>query len=142
MPLLNAVSVGQELGHGENTSSSWTTTRTTPGENHADNKPPGLSKTIVGKGRPVEIDVYFPSLKHSTNAALFGVYILIDGVAAQYAFHSAPGASGVSTYFTLRKMLNAGTSYLIEVGVYAVAAGTITSVADATFPATLDITQR
>jgi hypothetical protein len=111
---------GAELGYAE-TSTTKTTTNT--GSPVAD-KISGLSLTVVGTGRPVEIRFACPGVLNSATTNWTMAAILIGGVKWQANTYYANVTSvGVGAEVSMRKVLTAGTSYTFEVGV-SVSAGT------------------
>lgn len=136
--------VGEELGHAER-GENFTTTNTTYSSAAVAAKVGGLVVVVDDHipGRPVEVEAYLPSVRHSVNTVAIGAYILHNGIAVQYAWRR-PGdvANGDSMTPKRRLVLPAGV-HTFEVGIYGVAAGTITvPMILPDFPAFLAVTQR
>lgn len=108
-----------ELGYAERTTADTTSNGTIANATQAGNKMTGLAVTVVGKGRPVEIEFHTPAVWHSTANNYVGVALLMDGVQVAIGQASSPSnASGRSLTVKARKVLTDGQSYTFEVGKY------------------------
>lgn len=93
----------------------------------------GLSGTVIGKGRPVAIDVDLSGLYHSIANTGVLAYLAVNGVVltTPYGLLEVGGLSPVTNSgpahkMTRRLVLADTVSYLFQVGIYGGAAGTST----------------
>ncbi len=139
----NGVS-GVEIGYAERTTSDTTTN--TVLASATSNKISGLSVTVTGTGRPVEIEFFCPLCYHSSTAAKFvGAAILINGseTGAQLGtVDSATTGAGRTLIVRRRIVLTSGSSYTFEVGKWIESAGTGNYLVGADFPMHLSVVSR
>lgn len=130
---------GKELGYAELTADFTSTntsfTNTTDGPGAGGVIPGAFQVTVVGKGKPVEVEFYAPQVRHSTAGQWVGAYLLVNG-AAQPDGQLAIGGSPVNTVGRVlvlkrRLVLADGVSYTFKVGIMGGAAGTSTVTATA-----------
>lgn len=137
---------GIELGIASRTS-AFTTTNTTAG-NGALGLIPGLTVTVTGAGRPVDVRFTAPAVYHSVANTFVGVSINAGNplAATNATFASSQSTStsnGNGLEATLRTAtLNNGQSYTFQVNVWGAAAGTCTLAAAAYGPIQLTVTSR
>lgn len=138
---------GSEMGYDENTSST-TSTNTNSASVAAGAKITGLSVTVVGEGRPVDIE-WEGSFQDSVASATVGAYFIVNGAltgqpGAGYLGGIQLGSTTSTRKFSLKRraVLAAGVSYTIEVGVYQAAAGTLTIIGTPAIPNWLAVTRR
>lgn len=135
---------GIELGYAERTT-NFSTTATAPG---ATALIPSLVTTVIGQGRPVDIEFYAQTVRHSVAGKYVVAYFEINGsfvntVAGQSGLISSPDTVvGRTIYMKRRAMLADGQGYTIKVGVYGEEAGTTSLVAVASAPTFLEVTSR
>jgi hypothetical protein len=144
--LLGSIS-GQELAYAELTVVT-TTTNVTAGDTSTTSGSGGImitTATIVGAGRPVEIEFFLPGVKHSVAGTYVSAYIIAnsDPTVLSLAAMSSPVTSSARGVIAKRRMvLTAGASYTFQGGLAGSAAGTSSAVVGPTFPAYLAVTQR
>lgn len=136
---------GIELGAASRTS-NFTTTNTSATNSGGDI--PGLSVTVVGKGRPVDVRFHCPGAFHSVANTGVSVVTIRDGnpTGADNQIGSVLSAlttTGPSLTIVRRtSVLVAGTSYTFTARAWAAAAGTLTLVGAAYCPIELTVTAR
>lgn len=107
----------------------------------------GLSVTVVGQGRWVDVEFICGSVYHSVAGTRVTAHLLINGQASQAGSSAASVSSpvnnnGVTLVLRQRIFLTAGVSYTFEIGAFGAAAGTCNFVAVATVPMQLTVTNR
>jgi hypothetical protein len=118
-----------ELGYAERTTDD-TTTNTTLASASA-NKISGLAVTVIGAGRPVEVEFWCSGVRNATANNWAGASIVQDGTSVKAAVVFSPNTGiGVPLVVKTRLVLTAGQSYTFEVGKYG-QAGTTTYSASA-----------
>jgi len=134
---------GQELAYAERTS-AFTTTNTTAGA--AAGLVAGLSVTVTGAGRAVDVVFFVPLCYHSVGGTGIVAYVVqgqaYPGGLCAIGAVSSPNNTGRSVTSTRRLVLSAGVQYTFEAGMNGVAAGTVTSVPNAAYPMSLSVTSR
>jgi hypothetical protein len=130
-----------ELGYAERTTADTTTNTSFAAA--SSNKITGLSVSVTGTGRPVEIEFFLPAGYHSVANSIVGAVILQNGTTVICAGNVRVSSTTTGDSFLLkaRKVLTAGTGYTFEVGKYTVS-GTANYSADATYPMYLAVTER
>lgn len=114
---------GIELGYAERTTSF------TSGSN-ADIT--GLSVTVTGQGRPVDVEFYCPSAYHSVSGTLIRADIKSNGAVINSWFELTSNVSfGRSCLLRQRVTLTDGVNYTFTVGTFQGSAGTMTWFASA-----------
>jgi hypothetical protein len=135
---------GVELGYASRTT-TYTTTSTVTGASAV--TIPGVTATVVGQGRPVDVRFYAPSVYHSVANTFVGASVNTGnpvGVNANLmvqqstAVNNGPGI--LIEYRT--SILTLGVSYTFQVSVWGAAAGTSTFVGATYCPIELAITAR
>jgi hypothetical protein len=133
------VPAGQELGYAEFTSTK-TSTNTTSWIN---DKISGLSLTIVGTGRPVEIEVFSSAIRSDTADKYVILGLIEDGSATASGTRVFRRANiGEFVSIRRRRVLAAGTSYTFEAGVQVESGVTASVIGGATAPTFLAVTER
>lgn len=139
---------GIEMGYAERTTSPTNNTQTAPGANALI---PGLVVTVVGKGRPVDIEFLAQSAAHSVANTPMVFYLEVNGsvTAAEagsvvVASASTNVALGRAVVLRRRAVLTDGVSYTFKAGMYGTVAGTtaINTGTGAPPPAQLSVTSR
>lgn len=103
----------------------------------------GLSITVVGQGRPVDVEFYCPTALHSVSGSLIRADIKSNGTIIETAFDITTNTSfGRHIYAKRRIVLTNGVSYTFTVGVFQGTAGTMTWYADANRPIWLSAVSR
>lgn len=110
----------------------------------------GLARTVVGQGRPVDVEVVIGSFAHSVLNTGILFYWQVDGSrTSDKAFSrivrsQATTSATLGPGFTMRRrvFLDDGVSYLFEVGMIGLAAGTSSVDATVAKPSQLNITSR
>jgi hypothetical protein len=131
-------------------SSKRTTTATTSNTSTASTTPiTGISITVVGKGKPVDVRFFASQGYHSVANTLVIPYLIVNGVALPATTgqsgvtQSTLTTSGPSVFFVASNIvLTDGVSYTFEVGLAGGAAGTTALFAATNSPMTLDVTAR
>lgn len=123
--------------------SSYTTTATTITTTPIT----GLSVTVTGQGRYVDVEFVCGAVYHSVAATRVIAHLLVNGASgsndSQAISVSSPvNNAGVSLILRRTILLTAGSSYTFEIGSYGAAAGTCNFVAVASVPMTLTVTNR
>ena len=135
---------GIELGYASRTSSITSTATTAAGATALT----GLSVTIVGQGRPVDVRFHCAAVYHSVANTLVSIVIVRDGNVTgadnqMGAVASPVTTTGPSLAVSRRTgTLVAGTSYTFTVRAWGAAAGTCTLVSAAYCPTELVVTSR
>lgn len=135
---------GVELGQAARTSSITSTATTAAGASALT----GLSVTVVGQGRPVDVRFYTAALYHSVANTAVSLIIVKDGNATgtdnQIGTAFSPSTTtGPSVCITRRTAtLTDGVSYTFTVRAWGGAAGTTTVVGASFCPAELVVTSR
>lgn len=132
---------GLEIGYAERTTSA-TSTQTAP---NATGTISGLSVTVVGSGRPV--DIRFNAALSWSSVANKTVFtsLMVNGVAGGAASgDSSPvTTTGPTQHLNRRMVLTNGVSYTFTVALYVESGGgTGTAFANATYPMSLSVTNR
>lgn len=138
---LVAYQPGLEIGYAERTTSA-TSVQTVA---NATGTIGGLSVTVVGTGRPV--DVRFAcalSWNSVANKNVFASLMVNGGASGAASGDSSPATNtGPGQAFTRRLVLTAGVSYTFTVALYTESGGgTVTAFANATYPMSLSVTNR
>jgi hypothetical protein len=129
-----------ELGYAERTTNDTSTNTSFGGA--ASNKITGLTVTVTGTGRPVEIELFIASVQHSTINSYVGAVILMDGAVIAAGNGSSPATTnGRPLILKARKVLTNGQSYTFEIGKNTQAA-TATYGADPSYPMYLSVVRR
>lgn len=133
---------GLEIGYDEVVSTT-TYTATAAGSQMV----PGLSITVVGTGRPVDVEFFAPSVRHSVASTDVSAGIRANGsglvAESQLGTVSSPSTTvGRSLYVKERVVLADGVSYTFDVTIWSGAAGTATLVAAGYVRVYLAITNR
>jgi hypothetical protein len=132
---------GLEVGYAERTTSA-TSAQTAP---NATGTISGLSVTVVGTGRPVDIR-FGASLSWNSvaNKNVFASLMVNGGATGAAAADSSPATNtGPRLEFTRRMVLTNGVSYTFTVALYTEAGGgTVTAFANSTYPMSLSVTNR
>lgn len=137
---------GAELAHAER-ATDFTTTNTSNASVAAASLVGGLEFTIVGQGRPVEIDFWAGLVRHSVASSFVMAYFVVNGVAGDVNLGTGGATSSPSTStgrvlsVKRRVVLTRGTSYTFQVGICG-QAGTSTLQASAPAPVTFGAVQR
>lgn len=130
---------GRELGYAERTTSA-TTTNTTLGSTSA--KISSLSVTVVGQGRPVDVEGFFPNSTVGSANVGYGFVLLQDNVNVGLAVGVSPStAFGPGRIVKARRVLTAGVTYVFEVSIYTIS-GTLTVNGSAADPMFLSVVAR
>jgi hypothetical protein len=135
---------GIELGYASRTT-TYTTTSTVTGASAVTIT--GLSVTVTGQGRPVDVRFYCPSVYHSVANTFVGASVNTGnpvGVNANLmAQQSTLVNNGPSILIDYRTgILTLGASYTFQVSVWGAVAGTSTFVAASYCPMELSVTSR
>lgn len=137
---------GIELGVAQRTT-TFTTTNTTAG-NGALGIVTSLSVTVVGKGRPADVEFYCPAAYHSVAGAFVAISINLGNPLAVAntqlgSVQSTLTSNGPAFRVTLRSaVLTDGASYTFQVNAWGSTAGTVSLVAAAYCPVQLTVTSR
>lgn len=137
---------GAEMGYSERTT-IFTTTNTTAGSLAGTAIVTGLSVTVIGEGRAVEVE-FNSIMQHSVANSGSATYLVVNG-----SYSAAPGghlaavqggATGSGRTLSMKKriVLTNGVSYTFTIGVYGVQAGTVSVVSTANIPTFLSVTRR
>lgn len=132
---------GLEMGYAERTS-TFTTTSTSAAQ------VTGMSVTVVGTGRPAEIEFYVPSIYHtSANVPLLvAVYTQLNGGTATLTdvvtVRSPVTTDGPPAIVRRRRVLSAGDSWSFHGFVRCETAGTLTALASSINPIALSVVSR
>lgn len=103
----------------------------------------GLSVTVVGQGRPVDVEFYCSSAHHSVVGSLVRADLKRDGTIIETGFDiTSNTAFGRHMYVRRRIPLTDGVSYTFTVGIFQGTAGTMTWYADANRPMWLSVVSR
>ena len=103
----------------------------------------GMSITVEGQGRPVDVEFFCSAVHHSTVGSLVRVDIKRNGTIIESAADITSNASfGRHLYGKRRIPLTDGVSYTFTVGVFQGSAGSMTWYADATRPIWLSVVSR
>lgn len=108
----------------------------------------GLSVTVVGQGRPVDVRFHAPGVYHSVANTLVSVILMCNGEVVgtnnQIGTENSPRTdNGPSMSISRRTgILTTGTSYTFSVRLWGAAAGTSTLVAASFCPIELAVTSR
>jgi hypothetical protein len=114
---------GIELGFAERSTSFSTSTNTDI---------TGLSVTVVGQGRPVDVEFFCSSAYHSVVGSMVRADIKSNGAVINSWFDITSHATiGRTCLVRQRVVLTAGTSYTFTVGTFLGTAGTMTWFASA-----------
>lgn len=137
-----AITQGAELGYAERTSDDTTTNGTIGNASLVGNRMSGLAVTVVGTGKPVDIEFWCAGVRNSTGSNYAGAVLLQNGVqiTAGTVLSTSTSVGQIMT-LKIRKTLTANTSYTFEVGKYG-QGGTTTYIGNATFPMYLAVTSR
>ena len=135
---------GIELGSASRTSSITSTATAAAGASALT----GLSVTVVGQGRPVDLRFYCASVYHSVANTLVSVIIVGDGNATgtnnQIGTVASPSTTAGPSMCIMRRTaaLTLGQSYTFTVRAWGAAAGTCNLVSAAYCPTELVVTSR
>lgn len=114
---------GIELGYAERTTNFVTAVNTDI---------TGLSVTVTGQGRPVDVEFFCPAAYHSVSGALVWADIKANGVILNSWFElTSNTAFGRTCLVRQRVVLNDGVNYVFTVGTFLGSAGTMTWAATA-----------
>lgn len=143
---LAALTIGKEIGYAERTTSDTTTSTPDDTTTLNNNLIAGLSVTVVGIGRPVEVEYYCPLIAHSVaQGVVYGV-IMQDGVRLATVPAVAVKANAGQGPMIVKKRLviPVGVSVTFTVAKTIDVAGTGTYFADGTIQMVqyLSVTQR
>lgn len=143
-----ALAANAEMGYAERTT-NFTTTNTAYGSTAGTSLVGGLSVTVVGEGRPVDLEVVAIVQTTTAAPARVGMYFLTNGGTTDpgggHLATVAPGTTNVGVTLNMRKrtpVLTNGVSYTFTVGLYGSAAGTHQVTASSAIPAFLSVTRR
>lgn len=133
---------GIERGYAERITTYTTTSAAYPGV-----ALPGLSVTVVGQGRPVDIEVSIANAYHSVVNTAVTAIIVINGtplspLSSLGSVYSPETDAGPALVVRRRSILVAGTSYTFTVNIYGGAVGTSTLVAASYAPMYLSVVSR
>lgn len=140
-----ATAPGKEIGYAERTTSHTTTVTSAASATDIT----GLSVTVTGKGRPVEVNFYTSSVTHSVANSNVSVFIsgngAVGGSLGQFGGQSSPSTTaglGDAINVTRRVVLTDGVSYTFTVRVFSLTVGTSTIYGAAGLPMSLAVTAR
>lgn len=126
---------GQELGAAERTTSSAV--------GSGGGLITGLSVTVTGSGRAVDIEFSSTGVYHSVANTWMFLAILVNGSTGMLGYvNSNTNTEGPTAYIRLRKVLTNGVNYTFTVSLATGAGGTCNAIAGATYPMQLTVTQR
>lgn len=136
---------GKEIGYAERTTNHTTTVTSAASATDIS----GLSVTVTGKGRPVEVNFYTASVTHSVANSNVSAFIsgngAVGGSLGQFGGQSSPSTTaglGDAINITRRVVLTDGVSYTFTVRVFSLVAGTSTIYGAAGLPMSLAVTAR
>lgn len=141
---LTGESGNSEMAYAEITA---TQTKTNTAAYNAAGDITGLSVTVTGEGKAVEIEVQL-TLQHTVANAVMGAWIKANGSTAVnpggMIAGTQVGAAGTTRvlYFKRRFVLTNGVQYTFTTGVYSTSAGTSSVVATALIPAHIAVIRR
>ena len=135
--------VGQELAYAERVTQDTTTS--TPADNTTlmANVIAGLSCTVTGVGRPVEVEAFVPVVAHSLSTGLVYLHIMQDGVQVSMVnFRVVAASVGTMLICKRRVIIPDGVSTTFVAAKSIDTAGTGTYWADTAAPMYLSVVQR
>lgn len=141
---LAATTIGQEIGYAERNTTDTTTSLPDDDPTLMANLITGMHiPNVLGIGRPVEIELYFPVVGHSVAGGVVYGTIMMNGARIQGCHYTSQVAGKTGHMVCKRRMvLAAGQQYTFDAAKTIDTAGTATYFMNDAFVGYLSVTQR